>query len=93
MDRTLIADLPKISADLKTALASLAKTSKQTEMVLGPQGSATDALGARGIGQAGPTLAELRALLRQISSLSAQIEQDPATFLLGGDDRKEFKPE
>lgn len=92
MDQTLVADLPQISADLKRTLASLAKASKQVEVVLGPQGAAADALGARGIGQTGPTLAELRALLRQISSLSAQIEQDPAAFLLGGDDRKEFKP-
>jgi len=92
LDQTLVADLPKISADLTRALASLAAASEQAEVVLGPQGSAADALGARGIGQAGPTLAELRALLRQISSLSAQIEQDPAAFLLGGDDRKEFSP-
>ncbi|MDP1698256.1 MAG: MlaD family protein [Xanthomonadaceae bacterium] len=92
MNQTLVADLPQISTDLKQALASLAAASKQAEVVLGPQGAAADALGARGIGQAGPTLAELRALLRQISSLSAQIEQDPAAFLLGGDDRKEFKP-
>lgn len=92
LDRTLVADLPKISADLTRALTSLAAASEQAQAVLGPQGAAADALGARGIGQAGPTLAELRALLRQISSLSAQIEQDPAAFLLGGDDRKEFKP-
>src|SRR3546814_12831223 len=71
MDQTLVADLPQISADLKRTLASLAKASKQAEVVLGPHGAAADALGARGIGPAGPTLAELRALLRQISHLSA----------------------
>jgi len=93
LDQTLIADLPTISANLTRALDSLAAASAQAEVVLGPHGAAADALGARGIGQAGPTLAELRALLRQINSLSTQIEQDPAAFLLGGDDRKEFKPQ
>jgi len=90
IDHTLTADLPQISADLKHTLAQLAKVSRQAETVLGPQGAASDAFGARGLGQAGPTLAELRGLLRELSRLSAQIEQNPAAFLLGGDDRKEF---
>lgn len=90
IDQTLIADLPQISADLKRTLAQLAKVSSEAETVLGPQGAASDALGARGMGQAGPALAELRGLLRELSRLSGQIEQNPAAFLLGGDDRKEF---
>lgn len=92
LDQTLMADLPQISADLKRTLAQLARVSGEAETVLGPRGSASDALGARGLGQAGPTLAELRGLLRELSQLSSQIEQNPAAFLLGGDDRKEFDP-
>lgn len=92
IDQTLIADLPQISADLKRTLAQLARVSSEAETVLGPNGSASDALGARGLGQAGPTLSELRGLLRELSQLSRQIEQNPAAFLLGGDDRKEYDP-
>lgn len=92
LDQTLVADLPQISADLKRTLAQLSRVSVEAENVLGPKGTASDALGARGLGQAGPTLAELRGLLRELSRLSSQIEQNPAAFLLGGDDRKEFDP-
>lgn len=92
IDASLIADLPQISRDLKATLAHLARASEQAEAVLGPRGAASDALGARGVGQAGPALAELRALLRELARLSRRLEQNPAAFLLGGDDRKEFTP-
>jgi phospholipid/cholesterol/gamma-HCH transport system substrate-binding protein len=44
-----------------------------------------------GLVQVGPTLAELRATLRDLQRLTDRLAENPAAFLLGGDQPKEYE--
>jgi phospholipid/cholesterol/gamma-HCH transport system substrate-binding protein len=48
--------------------------------------------GLRGLSEIGPALAELRATLASLRSISRQLEDRPADFLLGLQPLKEFQP-
>ncbi|RZA22784.1 MAG: MCE family protein, partial [Lysobacteraceae bacterium] len=45
-----------------------------------------------GLGQLGPTLTELRRLIRDLRQVSDRLEGNPARYLLGRDAPKEFEP-
>ena len=45
-----------------------------------------------GLAQVGPTLAELRALVRDLRRVSDRLDGNPAGYLLGRDAPKEFEP-
>jgi phospholipid/cholesterol/gamma-HCH transport system substrate-binding protein len=46
----------------------------------------------QGLAQVGPALAELRATLRNLQKLTDRLSDDPANFLLGRDEPKEYDP-
>ena len=46
-----------------------------------------------GLAQLGPTLAELRVLVRDLRRITDRMEGSPARYLLGRDAPKEFEPE
>ncbi|HEX2594904.1 MAG TPA: MCE family protein, partial [Luteimonas sp.] len=45
-----------------------------------------------GLSQLGPTLTELRALVRDLRRISDRLEGSPARYILGRDAPKEFDP-
>ena len=45
-----------------------------------------------GLGQLGPTLGELRGLIRDLRRISDRLDASPSRFLLGRDAPKEFEP-
>src|SRR3546814_5442280 len=45
-----------------------------------------------GLSQLGPTLGELRTLIRDLRRISDRLEGNPSRFLLGRDGPKEFEP-
>ena len=46
-----------------------------------------------GLAQLGPTLGELRALVRDLRRVTDRLDGSPARYLLGRDAPKEFEPE
>ena len=45
-----------------------------------------------GLSQLGPTLDELRALVRDLRKISSRLEDNPAGYVLGRQKPKEFEP-
>jgi len=45
-----------------------------------------------GLSQMGPTLAELRALIRDLRRVTDRLDGGPARYILGRDAPKEFEP-
>ena len=54
--------------------------------------SAVQQFSRDGLTQVGPTLAELRSLLRQLNRAAAKIEERPSSVVLGSATPEEFTP-
>ncbi|HET7777581.1 MAG TPA: MCE family protein, partial [Rudaea sp.] len=48
---------------------------------------------SEGLAQIGPTLAELRATLQTLREITTRLQSDPAAYLLGHEQPKEFVPQ
>lgn len=92
IDKELVSKLPGLVDKLDRTLAQLDSLSSNANGVLASNKDALDALGSQGLSQIGPTLNELRSLLRDLNRLSNRIGNNPAGFVLGRDQPKEFKP-
>jgi phospholipid/cholesterol/gamma-HCH transport system substrate-binding protein len=92
VDRELIDKLPGLIAKLDGTLTKLDATAGGANTILSENRSAIHAFANDGLGQLGPTLGELRALVRDLRRLSDRLEGNPARFILGRDAPKEFEP-
>lgn len=92
VDRNLIARLPELSERLDRSLAALESLSTTADAVLAENREALSSFSRQGLAQVGPAMIELRTLLRELAQLADKLESDPARFLLGRDQPKEFDP-
>jgi phospholipid/cholesterol/gamma-HCH transport system substrate-binding protein len=72
-------------------LATMQRISLQLEAVVGENRDALNQ-GMQGIAELDPAMRELRATIFNLNSLVNRLEDDPAGFLLGGDNIREFEP-
>ncbi|GIZ13137.1 MlaD family protein [Pseudomonas sp. NCCP-436] len=72
-------------------MASLDRSSRSIEQLLQNNRSALDS-GMQGLGELGPTIAELRDALGALRGFSRRLEEDPAGYLLRNESIKEFQP-
>lgn len=92
VDRNLVARLPELGARLERSLVALESLSTTADVVLAENRDALSSFGRQGLAQVGPAMIELRTLLRELAQLADKLESDPARFLLGRDQPKEFEP-
>ncbi len=92
LDRELVTRLPAIVAKLDATLAHLDAAAGNADAILGENRAAIRGFANDGLGQLGPTLVELRALVRDLHHISDRLEGGPAQYLLGRDQPKEFEP-
>jgi len=92
VDRELVDKLPGLIAKLDSTLAHLDAAAGGANQILGENRAAIHSFANDGLAQLGPTLAELRALVRDLRRLSDRIEGSPTKFILGRDTPKEFEP-
>lgn len=92
VDRELVARLPDLAARLDRSLAALESLTTTADSVLTENREALSSFGRQGLAQVGPAMIELRTLLRELAQLADKLESDPARFLLGRDQPKEFDP-
>jgi phospholipid/cholesterol/gamma-HCH transport system substrate-binding protein len=92
IDRELVDKLPGLVAKLDSTLAHLDDTAGNANAILGENRGAIRSFANDGLGQLGPTLVELRALVRDLHHISDRLEGGPAQYLLGRDRPKEFEP-
>ena len=92
LDKNLVQQLPGIIDKLDTTLAKLDSAAGNADSILGENRAAINSFANDGLGQLGPTLTELRGLIRDLRRVSDRLENNPARYLLGRDAPKEFEP-
>lgn len=92
VDDSLVAALPELTDDLRATLDRMNSLSQRADRMLAENEDALASFGNEGLSQLGPTLVELRQLIRDLGRIGARLETDPSGFLLGGDQPKEYRP-
>lgn len=92
LDQNLVQQLPQIVARLDRTLASLESAGKNADAILGENREAIGEFANDGLGQVGPTLRQLRGLIRELDGLVDRLENNPAGTLLGKEQPEEFEP-
>ena len=93
VDQNLVRELPTLISRLDSTLARLDSAAGNADAILGENRAAINSFANDGLAQLGPTLTELRALIRDLRQISDRLENNPARFLLGRDGAKEFEPQ
>ena len=92
LDQNLVQQLPQIMTKLEHTLAQLDSAAGNADAILGENRAAINSFANDGLAQLGPTLTELRGLIRDLRRVSDRLENNPARYLLGRDAPKEFEP-
>lgn len=93
VDRELVKKLPALVAKLDGTLSKFDSAAGSAEGLINENRAAINNFTNDGLGQIGPTLSELRLLMRDLRQISDRLEGGPAGYLLGRDAPKEFEPE
>ena len=92
LDRELVRKLPGLIAKLDSTLGKLDSAATGANGILTENRAAINSFANDGLAQLGPTLGELRSLVRDLRRISDRLEGGPAGYLLGRDAPKEFEP-
>jgi len=89
LDRDVIARLPAVMDKLDHTLAQLESTANNANGMIAENRAPL----ANGMQQLGPTLTELRSLVRDLRRVAGRLDSNPAGYVLGRQQPKEFVPE
>lgn len=92
LDKDVVQELPALVAKLDRTLSSLESAGKSADGILTDNRQAISEFAQDGLGQVGPTMRQLRLLIRELDDLADKVEKNPAGFLLGKEQAKEFEP-
>lgn len=92
LDQGVFQELPKVVASLEKTLAQLEKLSTNANGLVDENREQINAFTNQGLTQVGPTLSELRALIKDLNRLSTRLNENPAGLVLGRNQPEEFKP-
>ncbi|MFC4726828.1 MlaD family protein [Coralloluteibacterium thermophilus] len=92
VDATVQNDVPRLVASLERSLDQLDSFTRNADALVADNRDAISRFSNEGLGQVGPTLAQMRATLREIDRVTARLRDNPAGYLLGRDRAKEFEP-
>lgn len=93
VDRELAGKLPGIINKLDSTLTKLDSAANGANGILNDNRAAISSFANDGLAQLGPTLGELRSLVRDLRRISDRLDSNPTRYLLGRDATKEFEPE
>jgi phospholipid/cholesterol/gamma-HCH transport system substrate-binding protein len=85
-------ELPAVLAKLDSTLTKLDAAAGNANQILGENRAAINSFANDGLSQLGPTLGDLRSLIRDLRRISDRLDQNPTRFILGRDAPKEFEP-
>ena len=92
IDRELVQKLPHLIAKLDSTLSRMDSAANNADKLIGENRGAINSFTQDGLSQLGPTMEELRALVRDLRKISARFEDNPAGYVLGRQKPKEFEP-
>lgn len=93
IDRELVDKLPALVGKLDSTLTRLDSAAGGADAILNENRAAIRSFANDGLAQLGPTLAELRGLVRDLRRISERLQGNPAGYLLGRNAPKEFDPD
>ncbi|HEY9143388.1 MAG TPA: MlaD family protein [Arenimonas sp.] len=92
LDQNLVQELPGLVDKLDSTLSQLESASKNANGILNDNRDSWAEFSQDGLGQVGPTMRQLRGLIREIDDLANKLENNPAGYLLGREEPEEFEP-
>jgi phospholipid/cholesterol/gamma-HCH transport system substrate-binding protein len=92
VNRELVDKLPALVSKLDGTLTKLDAAAGGANAIVSENRTAIHSFANDGLAQLGPTLTELRALVRDLRRISDRLEGSPARYILGRDAPKEFEP-
>jgi phospholipid/cholesterol/gamma-HCH transport system substrate-binding protein len=92
IDQNVVKNLPELIKKLDATLANLEQASKSANGVITDNRAAISDFSQNGLGQIGPTLAELRVLVRDLRRVSSRLDRNPAGYATGRTHPEEFSP-
>jgi len=92
VNRDLVDKLPALVTKLDGTLTKLDAAAGGANAIVSENRTAIHSFANDGLAQLGPTLTELRALVRDLRRISDRLEGSPARYILGRDAPKEFDP-
>jgi phospholipid/cholesterol/gamma-HCH transport system substrate-binding protein len=92
LDKNLIDELPAMVDKLDHTLANLDKASGNANAILGDNRQAINDFSQNGLAQVGPTLTELRVLVRDLHKVAGRLDRHPVGYLTGKTQPEEFEP-
>ena len=93
IDRNLVQQLPALMAKLDATVAKLDSAAGNADALIAENRPALQSFTNDGLAQLGPTLAELRTLIRDLRRVTDSLDGGPARYILGRDAPKEFEPQ
>ncbi|MGY0505549.1 MlaD family protein [Luteimonas sp. e5] len=93
IDREVIARLPATVDKLDRAIASFESAGANANALVAENRAPLRNFSRDGLQQLGPTLSELRTLMRDLRQISDRLDGNPAGYLLGREQPKEFTPQ
>lgn len=92
IDRELVDKLPGLIARLDNTLKRLEDTTGNANALIAENRGPLKDFTQDGLAQIGPTLEELRVLVRDLRKIGARFDDNPAGYVLGREQPKEFEP-
>jgi phospholipid/cholesterol/gamma-HCH transport system substrate-binding protein len=92
LDKGVIQELPETMAKLDRTLTALEAASNNANGILGDNREAINGFTQNGLGQVGPTLVELRSLIRDLRRVATRLDRNPGGYITGRTRPEEFEP-
>ena len=92
IDKSVVKNLPELVAKLDRTLSSLEDASKNANGVIADNRESISNFSQNGLAQVGPTLAELRVLVRDLRRVTSRLDRNPAGYATGRTHPEEFTP-
>lgn len=93
LDKNLVRELPGLVDKLDRSLTQLESASSNTNALIAENRAPLASFTQGGLQQVGPTLTELRALIRDLRRVASRLDGNPAGYVLGRHKPREFDPE
>lgn len=92
IDRDVVRELPALMDKLDSTVGKLDAVAGNANAMIAENRPALQSFANDGLAQLGPTLAEMRALTRDLRRLTDRLDGGAARYILGRDAPKEFEP-
>ena len=92
IDRDVVRQLPALMDKLDSTVGKLDSVAGNANAMIAENRPALQSFANDGLAQLGPTLAELRALIRDLRRVTDRLDGSPTRYILGRDAPKEFEP-